>query len=192
MHSNVLVEEYVAAGNRLVGAAYCSSGRYHDIANASGVLIEHCWATVDAEYIETCARSAGQPLVDSESGAGQGHCLCFAPLKASGVLRRMPSRKVMHCGVMKSAEAECVWGIVIKHANCPGAPIPISIDSTYQKCEKLPQSINASQTLCCNWSRQEDGVRKKDLSRASTRNLLDPSMIHIRDYEYHQAKNDRS
>jgi hypothetical protein len=46
------------------------------------------------------------------------------------VLRRMPSRKVMHCGVMKGAEAECVWGIVIKHANCPGAPSSISIDST--------------------------------------------------------------
>lgn len=60
------------------------------------------------------------------------------------------------------------------------------------KVRKLPQSINASQTLCCNWSRQEDGVEKKDLSRASTRNLLDPSMIHFRDYEYHQAKNDRS
>jgi hypothetical protein len=87
MHSNVLVEEYVAAGNRLVGAAYCSSGRYHDIANASGVLIEHGWGTVDAEYIESCARSAGQPPVESESGAGQGHCLCFAPLKTSGVLR---------------------------------------------------------------------------------------------------------
>ena len=131
VHPDMLVEAHVAAGNRLISAVHCSFGKYHDIANASGVLIEHGWGTVDAEYIESCARSAGQPPVESESGAGQGHCLCFAPLKTSGVLRRMPSRKVMHCGVMKGAEAECVWGIVIKHANCPGAPIPISIDSTY-------------------------------------------------------------
>jgi hypothetical protein len=59
MHSNMLVEEYVAARSRLVVAAYCLSGKDLDIVNASGVLIEHGWGTVDAGYIESCAPDAG-------------------------------------------------------------------------------------------------------------------------------------
>jgi hypothetical protein len=49
MHLGALVEEYVAACSRPVGAAFCLSGICYDIVHASGVCMEDGWSVGDAE-----------------------------------------------------------------------------------------------------------------------------------------------
>lgn len=62
MHCGALVEEYVAARSRLVGAAFCSSGGCCDIVNASGVPMEHGWSVGDAEITRIVRAKCRTPV----------------------------------------------------------------------------------------------------------------------------------